>query len=196
MSVRRKSLSTGDIAGYCQVTPATVVNWIKAGKLAVYTTPGGQYRMEVEEFLKFLGQNAFPIPEELRPTAERRLLLIDDDPALLEQATLELGERLPGLMIAEANHGYDGLLQIGAFKPHAIVVDVLMHSIDGLEFIRRLRGTEEGRNLFIIALCAATTESDLVRKIKRAGVDGFLPKPVQYPELVKVLARLLRLSVV
>jgi excisionase family DNA binding protein len=50
MAVRRKSLSTGDIARYCQVTPATVVNWIKANKLDVYTTPGGQYRMEVEEF--------------------------------------------------------------------------------------------------------------------------------------------------
>ena len=67
MALRRKSLSTGDIARYCQVTPATVVNWIKAEKLQVYTTPGGQYRMEVNDFVGFLETNKLPIPEELQP---------------------------------------------------------------------------------------------------------------------------------
>ena len=111
MAVRRKSLSTGDIARYCQVTPATVVNWIKAGKLEVYTTPGGQYRMDVDAFVEFLEKNKFPIPEELQPSNERRILVVDDDPEILELATESLAEHMPTVVIETSQDGYDALLK-------------------------------------------------------------------------------------
>ena len=191
---RRSSLSTGDIARHCQVTPATVVNWIKAGKLKVYSTPGGQYRMEVKAFIDFLNENKFPIPEELAPASERRILVIDDDEDILKLAAESLEEYMPNAEIETSSDGYDGLLKIGSFKPHAIVLDLMMPRVDGAEVCRRLRGNTETKNVFIIAVSGLSADNELVRKVKRIGVDDFFTKPLKYEEVAKSLKRLLKVS--
>lgn len=195
MAVRRKSLSTGDIARHCQVTPATVVNWIKAGKLKVYTTPGGQYRMDVEEFLKFLDHNKFPVPEEIQPGRERRILVVDNDPRLLEQAVTKLGQHLPLAIIETSADGYEALMKIGSFKPHAVVLDLLMPNLDSAEVCRLLRGNTETRNIFIAAVSGLAADNEAVRRVKRIGVDAFLTKPLDMADLARQLGRLLRLTV-
>ncbi|MCA8910975.1 MAG: response regulator [Planctomycetes bacterium] len=194
MAVRRKSLSTGDIARYCQVTPATVVNWIKAGKLDVYTTPGGQYRMDVGEFVKFLEENRLPIPEELQPSNERRVLLIDNDPEVLERATQSIAQVLPSVILEESDNGFDGLIKMGAFKPHATVLDLSLPNIDVAEICRRLRANQDTRNMFVVAIGGEDADSDLVRRVRRVGVDAFVNRPLSYDELNRTLARLLKLS--
>ena len=194
MALRRKSLSTGDIARYCQVTPATVVNWIKADKLQVYTTPGGQYRMEVNDFVSFLETNKLPIPEELQPSNERRVLLIDNDPEVLERATQAIAEHLPTVILEESDNGVDGLLKMGGLKPHALVLDLSLPNIDVAEICRRLRASNEMRNVFIVAVSSAEADSEIVRKVRRAGVDAFLARPISYDELTRTLSRLLKLS--
>ena len=191
---RRNSLSTGDIARHCQVTPATVVNWIKAGKLKVYSTPGGQYRMEVKEFIDFLNENKFPIPEELAPASARRILVIDDDEEILELASEALAEYLPNATSETSSDGYDGLLKIGAFRPHAIVLDLMMPRVDGAEVCRRLRGNVDTKNIFIIAVSGLAADNELVRKVKRIGVDDFFTKPLKYEEVAKSLKKLLKVT--
>jgi len=191
---RRSSLSTGDIARHCQVTPATVVNWIKAGKLKVYSTPGGQYRMEVKAFIDFLNENKFPVPEELAPASERRILVIDDDEDILKLAAEALEEYMPNAVIETSSDGYDGLLKIGAFKPHAIILDLMMPRIDGAEVCRRLRGNTDTKNVFIIAVSGLAADNELVRKVKRIGVDDFFNKPLKYEEVAKSLKKLLKVT--
>lgn len=191
---RRSSLSTGDIARHCQVTPATVVNWIKAGKLKVYSTPGGQYRMDVKAFIEFLNENRFPVPEELAPASERRILVIDDDEDLLKLATDALEEYMPNAEIETSSDGYDGLMKIGSFKPHAIILDLMMPRMDGVEVCRRLRGNPDTRNIFIIAVSGLAADNEMVRKVKRIGVDDFFTKPLKYEEIAKSLKKLLKVS--
>lgn len=195
MTLRRKSLSTGDIARHCQVTPATVVNWIKAGKLQVYTTPGGQYRMDVEEFLKFLDKNRFPVPDELQAGKERRILVVDNDPRILDQATSSLAEHLPLAVIETSGDGYEALMKIGSFKPHALVLDLLMPRIDGAEVCRRLRAGTDTRNIFIAAVSGLAADNELVRRVKRIGVDAFFTRPLDMAEVARQLGRLLKVAV-
>ena len=191
MAARRKSLSTGDIARFCQVTPATVVNWIKAGKLEVYTTPGGQYRMETDAFVEFLEENKFPIPEQFQTAAQRRVLIVDDDPEILELATEALAERLPTVTIETSSDGYDALLAIGSFKPHVVILDLMMPRVDGAEVCRRLRANHETRNIFIVAVSGLSADNELVRKVKRTGVDEFFTKPLNFSEVAEKLGDLL-----
>ena len=73
-------LTTGEIATACQVTIPTVKRWITEGHLAAFKTAGGHYRITDDEFRRF--QTAYRIPE---PTeGQPRILIVDDDPALLE----------------------------------------------------------------------------------------------------------------
>lgn len=196
MAVRRKSLSTGDIARYCQVTPATVVNWIKAGKLEVYTTPGGQYRMGVNEFVKFLEENQLPIPEELQPSNERRVMIIDRDPEVLERATHTIAQFLPTVILDESDDPYDGLIKVGALKPHALALDLGLRHVDPAEMCRRLRQNQDTRNMFIVAIAGEHPESDVVRRVRRVGVDVVLNKPLDYDDLARTLGRLLKLPAI
>jgi len=53
-SEKTSSLSTGAIAASCGVNRATVLRWIKRGKLAAYVTPGGHHRVLVETLSAFL----------------------------------------------------------------------------------------------------------------------------------------------
>ena len=193
MAVRRKSLSTGDIARYCQVTPATVVNWIKAGKLEVYTTPGGQYRMDVGDFVDFLRENKLPIPEELQPSNERRLLLIDNDPEVLERATQAIAQALSTVIVEESDNGYDGLIKLGSFKPHAVLIDMALPGIDVGEAVRRLRANNETRNMFVVTVGGDEADPEVMRKVRRIGVDAMLNRPLKYDELTRTIARLLKL---
>ena len=195
MGVRRKSLSTGDIARHCQVTPATVVNWIKAGKLKVYTTPGGQYRMEIEEFLKFLGANGFPVPDELVPARERRVLVVDDDPEILDKLTEGLGALLPNVLIEDTGDGYDALVKIGSFQPHVIVLDLMMARLDGAEVCRLLRTNAQTRNTFIVATIGTPANVDLLRRVKRIGVDTLMNKPIDIGQLAITVGKLLQIPV-
>ena len=63
-----KPLTTGEIARICQVSQATVLNWIRDRGLVAYTTPGGHYRVLPADLQEFAARYRMPI--EL-PTAPR-----------------------------------------------------------------------------------------------------------------------------
>lgn len=196
MVVRRKSLSTGDIARHCQVTPATVVNWIKAGKLEVYSTPGGQYRMKVADFVAFLKDGGLPIPEELQPANERRVMLIHQDPGVLERATQTIAQYLPSVILDESNDAYDGLIKVGALKPHALLIDLGLPQVDPVEICRRLRHNRSTRNMFVIAVASKNAEGDVLRRVRRVGVDEVVNDPLDFEALTRTLGRLLKLPTI
>ena len=62
-------LTTGQAARYCYVSNATILNWIKQGKLTAYTTPGGHFRIRLPDFLSFLESYRIPVD----PRLNRRL---------------------------------------------------------------------------------------------------------------------------
>ena len=59
-------LTTGQAAKYCHVSQATIINWIKKGKLRAYATPGGHYRILLPDFLSFLETYQMPMDAVLR----------------------------------------------------------------------------------------------------------------------------------
>jgi excisionase family DNA binding protein len=56
-----KPLTTGDVARACQVSQATVLNWIRDRGLVAYTTPGGHYRVQVSDLQAFAERYHLPI---------------------------------------------------------------------------------------------------------------------------------------
>lgn len=188
--MKKRSLSTGDLARHCQVTPATIVNWIKAGKLDVYSTPGGQYRMEFSKFLDFLKESGFPIPPDLLEGGVQKLLIIEDDSDMVEMLVDATSNMPRNYEIEEASNGYDALITIGNFKPDLVILDIKLPEMDGLELCRRLRSNPETKNTGIIIITGLDSDDDRVRKVKRMGVEGFLYKPFSLNELNALMAKL------
>jgi two-component system response regulator MprA len=118
-----------------------------------------------------------------------RILVVDDDRAVRESLRRSLV--FNGYTVDMAGDGVSALEQIAAHKPDALVLDVMMPRMDGLEVCRRLRST--GVDLPILVLTARDTVSERVSGLD-AGADDYLPKPFALEELLARLRALLRRS--
>ncbi|MBN6034735.1 response regulator transcription factor [Amycolatopsis sp. 195334CR] len=116
-----------------------------------------------------------------------RILVVDDDRAVRESLRRSL--EFNGYQVELASDGAMALESIIANRPDAMVLDVMMPRLDGLEVARRLRST--GDDLPILVLTARDTVSDRVSGLD-AGADDYLPKPFALEELLARLRALLR----
>lgn len=85
-----------------------------------------------------------------------------------------------------AADGQEAIDKVEAFGPEAIVMDLMMPVLSGLEATRRLKADKRTRDIPVLALSANITAAG-AREAHGAGCDDFLPKPVVLPDL---LARL------
>ncbi|MGW4065334.1 response regulator transcription factor [Amycolatopsis sp. NPDC004747] len=119
-----------------------------------------------------------------------RILVVDDDRAVRESLRRSL--EFNGYQVQLASDGAQALEAIIADRPDAMVLDVMMPRLDGLEVARRLRST--GDDLPILVLTARDTVSDRVSGLD-AGADDYLPKPFALEELLARLRALLRRAI-
>ncbi|GAA2338390.1 response regulator transcription factor [Saccharopolyspora halophila] len=116
-----------------------------------------------------------------------RILVVDDDRAVRESLRRSL--QFNGYQVELAADGQQALDHLVENRPDAIVLDVMMPRLDGLEVARRLRST--GDDLPILVLTAREAVSDRVAGLD-AGADDYLPKPFALEELLARLRALLR----
>jgi DNA-binding response OmpR family regulator len=95
-----------------------------------------------------------------------------------------------GFMVLEASDGATGIEKAVRFRPHAVVLDLVLPGIDGFKVARRLRGAEGTQDCAIIAVTALTSERSAAMALA-AGCDSFFSKPVSTAALVGELVRLL-----
>jgi len=116
-----------------------------------------------------------------------RILVVDDDRALRD--ALRRGLTLAGYEIVLAETGQHGLTQIAATAPDAVVLDVGLPDLDGLEVCRRLR--QSHNRVPVLMLTARDTVSDRIDGLD-AGADDYLVKPFDVGELKARIRALLR----
>ncbi|MBK0866454.1 MAG: response regulator transcription factor [Saccharopolyspora sp.] len=116
-----------------------------------------------------------------------RILVVDDDRAVRESLRRSL--QFNGYQVELAADGQQALDWLADQRPDAMVLDVMMPRLDGLEVARRLRST--GDDLPILVLTARDAVSDRVAGLD-AGADDYLPKPFALEELLARVRALLR----
>jgi two-component system response regulator MprA len=116
-----------------------------------------------------------------------RLLVVDDDPSVREALALVLD--LGGFEVTTATDGREAIRTLAIDSPDAVILDVLMPGLDGLEVCRRLRAT--GDRTPVLMLTARSEVSERVAGLE-AGADDYLAKPFAREELIARLRALLR----
>ncbi|MGF1646732.1 MAG: response regulator transcription factor [Kineosporiaceae bacterium] len=117
----------------------------------------------------------------------QEILVVDDEPAVL--ASLERTLVFEGYAVRTAADGAEALAAVTAAVPDAVVLDVQMPRVDGLEVCRRLRA--RGCRVPILVLTARDATPDRVAGLG-AGADDYLPKPFALEELLARIRSLLR----
>ena len=117
-----------------------------------------------------------------------RILVVDDEAAVRE--SLERSLRFEGYeVVVVAGDGAEALERVRQDRPDAVVLDVLMPRLDGLEACRRLRA--RGDDLPLLLLTARDGVADRVNGLD-VGADDYLVKPFALEELLARLRALLR----
>ncbi len=116
-----------------------------------------------------------------------RILVVDDDPAV--SASLDRALRLEGYTVDTAADGTTALRTLAAARPDAVVLDLGLPDLDGLEVCRHLRAG--GDDTPVLMLTARDAVDDRVHGLD-AGADDYLVKPFALAELLARLRALLR----
>jgi two-component system OmpR family response regulator len=116
-----------------------------------------------------------------------RVLVVDDEPAIRELVTTVL--RYEGFDVAAAETGREALTEVERFRPHLVVLDVMLPDLDGFDVQQRL--TESGLRTPVVFLTARDAVEDRVRGLTIGG-DDYLTKPFSLDELVARIRAVLR----
>ena len=101
--------------------------------------------------------------------------LVVDDSRVIRKVSRRILEEL-GFEVAEASNGVEALAWCSAVMPDAILLDWRMPSMDGIEFVQRLR-REPGGERPKVVFCTVENEIERIREALDAGADEFIMKP-------------------
>jgi two-component system OmpR family response regulator len=121
------------------------------------------------------------------PKSEARLLVVDDEPNIVELLSASL--RFAGFEVETAAGGIEAVETARTFRPDLLVLDVMMPGLDGFGVVRRLR--QEGDRTPVLFLTAKDASEDKVQGLTLGG-DDYVTKPFSLEEVVARIRAVLR----
>ncbi|MEQ9318050.1 MAG: response regulator, partial [Polyangiaceae bacterium] len=168
------------------VSRRSVNNWIEQGRIEAFRTPGGHRRVRATDLIAFLNANDMPIPSDLDVAVRRRIVIVDDDERQLRSYRRLLHPLDRHAEVRLFTRGIDALLEIGAFAPDAVVLDILMPGLDGLEVCRRIKAGERTQHIDVL-MCSGNLSGGVEIAAREAGARCCLDKPVDSARLLREL---------
>jgi two-component system OmpR family response regulator len=123
----------------------------------------------------------------VRQQVEARLLVVEDDPNILELLSASL--RFAGFEVATATTGSEGVTAALKAQPDLVVLDVMLPDLDGFEVLKLMRS--EGGRFPVVFLTARDTTEDKIRGLTLGG-DDYVTKPFSLEELTARIRAVLR----
>lgn len=171
---KKSFLTSNDVATLLRVSPVTVRQWAQKGLLQAECTPGGHRRFLLEEIERFAGEHDISLHD---PDSELRVLIVDDDEQIASFLTELLSEAAEPIVVESAYDGFEAGRRVHGFRPHVILLDLMMPGMDGFEVCRTLKQDMTTRNTRIIAMTGYPSPENIER-ILNAGAEVCLSKPL------------------
>jgi two-component system alkaline phosphatase synthesis response regulator PhoP len=122
-------------------------------------------------------------------TESHRILLVDDEPDILEFIGYNLKKE--GFVVYTANNGIDAVKKAVEVKPHLIILDVMMPGMDGIETCEEIKSKPDLKDTIIAFLTARGEDYSQIAGFD-AGADDYITKPVKPKVLVSRIRALLK----
>ena len=183
-------LTVATASKYCNVSTKTIINWVEDGHIPAYKTVGGHRRIKRSDLEAFMKKQGIPIPGEKQDLERKRILVVDDDPIIVETIVQALEEDESDYEVISASDGFEAGLQVNHFKPHLLILDIMMPDIKGYEVCQKIKSNEETCDTKIIVLSAYLDEEKF-KQMKDHGADACFSKPLPLPQLKEEVSRFL-----
>ncbi|HWE36080.1 MAG TPA: response regulator [Isosphaeraceae bacterium] len=180
--------TTGEAAKICKVSQQTIIRCFDSGQLKGFRVPGSRFRRIPREALyRFMKENG--IPTDALESGRRRILIVDDDQAIVDMITdvLANDSRFESRAV---NNGFQAGMLAKEYHPDLIVLDVMLPDINGKAVCELVRHDPTMADIKIICI-SGLVEEDKIEELREAGADDFLHKPLDVDELLRRICALL-----
>ena len=179
--------TTGEVASICKVSQQTVIRCFDSGRLKGFRVPGSRFRrIPRESLMEFMRANDIPLAQ--LDNGKKRILVVDDDPAIIEMFT-ELFARDGRFDVRTAVTGYDAGLITQDFRPDVMLLDFKLPDVNGNVVCRTVRSIPSLQHMKIIII-SGVADPDEVDELLNAGADEFIKKPFEIDAVISRIADL------
>lgn len=183
--------TTGEAAKICEVSQQTIIRCFDTGQLNGFRVPGSKFRrIPRAELFKFMRDNG--IPTGALESGKRKVLVVDDDPDLVDLIMGAL-ERDVRFETRSVNNGFEAGMMVKEYRPDIIVLDVMLPDINGKDVCVRVRTDQTLEGVKIICI-SGMVEEDKIEELKAAGANDFMAKPFDTAKLVERICSLLEIE--
>lgn len=187
----KRVFTTGEAAQICKVSQQTIIRCFDSGRLTGFRVPGSKFRrIPRDELIRFMKANNIPV--DVLESGRKRVLVVDDDPQIIELFEDMLG-RDGRFEVKTASTGYDAGMLTEGFKPHLIILDYMLPDINGNIVCQRLRERPESKDTRVIFVSGVVNQDEIAR-LMEAGADEFIKKPFNVQRLLARIGELLGLE--
>ncbi|MBI1826463.1 MAG: response regulator [Planctomycetes bacterium] len=188
---QKKVFTTGEVAQICKVSQQTVIRCFDNGRLQGFRVPGSKFRrIPRESLIAFMKHNQ--IPMDHLDTGRRRVLVVDDDEAIVDMFT-DLLERDGRFEVKTASSGYDAGILTEQFRPDVLLLDYKLPDINGNVVCRTIRSNPNYRHMHIVII-SGVADPDEIAELRAAGADDFIRKPFDINMVIGRIAELMRVA--
>ncbi|GMU32843.1 MAG: hypothetical protein AMXMBFR20_07150 [Planctomycetia bacterium] len=179
--------TTGEVAEICKISQQTVIRCFDSGRLKGFRVPGSKFRrVPRAELIRFMKTNEIPI--ENLDSGKRRVLIVDDDPAIVDMLVDIIG-RDGRFEVKAASNGFDAGALTKEFRPDVVLLDFMLPDINGNVVCQRIKSDPELAHTKIIIVSGAVAPAE-IDTLKAAGADEFIQKPFDIARLIESIADL------
>ena len=122
-------------------------------------------------------------------TAEHRVLVVDDEESITDLVTMAL--HMEGATVEVAHTGEEALRSVQSFRPHLVVLDVMLPDLDGFSVLERMTSDRRSADIPVLFLTARGSLDDRLKGLAMGG-DDYMTKPFSVEEMLLRINAILR----
>ncbi|MEM6751319.1 MAG: response regulator [Planctomycetota bacterium] len=187
----KQVFTTGEAAEICKVSQQTIIRCFDAGRLKGFRVPGSKFRrIPREELIRFMKANDIPT-EDFDARARKRILVVDDDPQIVElfKDVLAQDDRFE---VRSAATGYDAGVATTEFQPDLMILDYMLPDINGNVVCKTVRKNPDLVNMKIVIVSGVVNPGE-IDDLLESGANEFVKKPFDIQGFLKRVESLLEL---
>ena len=180
--------TTGEAAEICKVSQQTIIRCFDGGRLKGFRVPGSRFRrIPREALIAFMKENGIPVDSQ--DNGKRKILVVDDDPEIVE-LFVDVLDRDGRFEVKTAASGYDAGVLTHEFVPDLIILDYMLPDINGNIVCQTIRQNPDFEHIKIIIVSGVVNQEE-INDLLKAGADEFVKKPFNIEKLIQRVGELL-----
>ncbi len=186
-TLAKNVFTTGEVAQICQVSQQTVIRCFDSGRLTGFRVPGSRFRRITREgLIQFMKENGIPLDQ--LESGKKRVLVVDDEPAIVEML-VELLERDGRFEVRTAATGFDAGVVAGEFHPDVIILDYMLPDVNGNIVCKTVRANPKLEHVKIIIVSGVVNREE-IDALLSDGAHDFVKKPFEIDALISKIGQL------